>query len=103
MAPQSVLLICVLWAGVSLAAEGYPSDVAQYIERRELCEHFRGEPWPEGGSVEEKERRAFITSQFERYCKDSDQAIEKLKKKYTNNQAVMNRLEKYEKNIEGKQ
>ena len=102
MAPQTVLLIGVLFAEASLAAEAYPLDVAQFIERRELCEHFRQEPWPEGESVEEMKRREFIASQFERYCKGSDQAIRDLKKKYANNRAVTNRLEKYEINIEVK-
>ncbi|MFC5699364.1 hypothetical protein ACFPU0_27995 [Pseudomonas sp. GCM10022186] len=103
MVPQTVLLIGVLLAEASLAADAYPPDVAQFIERRELCEHFRQEPWPEGRSVEEKERRAFIASQLERYCKGSDQAIGELKKKYVNNRRVTDRLKRYEINIEWQQ
>lgn len=75
MKPQSLLLLGFLLAGVSLAEAGYPLDVADYIERREVCEHFRQEPWPEGSSVEEKGRREFIAGQFERYCKGTDRTI----------------------------
>lgn len=51
----------------------------------------------------EKERRGFIAAQFERYCKGSDQAIRELKRKYKDNRTVMDKLEKYETDIEGKQ
>ncbi len=103
MSLQLALLIGVLWAGASLAEEGYPADVAQYIERRELCVHFQQEPWPEGASVGEEERRAFIASQLERNCKGSDEAGRALKNKYRNNQAVMDALGAYAESPEGLQ
>ncbi|MGH8354225.1 MAG: hypothetical protein ACRERY_11970 [Pseudomonas sp.] len=91
-----------LFAASLFAAENLPHEVADFIERREVCEHFRQEPWPEGASVEDTERRAFIAGQFERFCRGSDNAIQELKKKYENDRAVMERLGQYEPNIEGK-
>lgn len=97
------MAISILLAGAALATEIYPQDVSGYIERREVCEHFRGEPWPEGASNEERERRDFLAAQLNRYCKGSDQAIRELKAKYGDNRVVMDRLERYEAEIEGKQ
>lgn len=91
----------ILLAGSLLAAESYPQEIVGYIERREICEHFRQEPWPEGISPEEKERKEFLSGQLDRYCKGTDQALRELKIKYKNNQSVMNRLEQYEASIEG--
>lgn len=103
MTKQLSMAIGLLLAGFALASEIYPRDVSEYIERREVCEHFRAEPWPEGGSSEERERRDFIAAQLLHYCKGSDQAIRELKAKYRDNRVVMDRLETYEADIEGKQ
>lgn len=90
-------------ASLLLAAEGDPLDVKEYVERREICEHLRQEPWPEGTSLEEKERREFLAAQLVRQCQGSDKDLLELKKKYKNNQSVMKRLERYEAIIEGQQ
>lgn len=103
MTKQLSVVLSLLLAGASLATELYPQEVSEYIERREACDHFRGEPWPEGASNEERERRDFIAAQLKRYCKGSDQAIRALKAKYKNNRVVIDRLEKYEADTEGKQ
>lgn len=75
-----------------LAAEVAPSEVSRYIGRRELCEHFRSEPWPAGATVSDKERREFLARQFERYCKSSDTDLRELKRKYKDDRAVIERL-----------
>ncbi|NMF95995.1 hypothetical protein GPA27_01105 [Aromatoleum toluolicum] len=87
----------------ALASEIFPTEVSEYIGRRDACEHFRAEPWPEGASSEELERRDFIAAQLLHYCKGSDQALRDLKAKYRGNRVVMDRLERYEADIEGKQ
>lgn len=102
MTYQWLAVLGVLLAGASLADEAYPMEVSDYIAKREMCEHFRQEPWPEGSSVEEIERREFIAAQSERYCVGTDQAIRELKRKYKDNRSVIERLEKYESDIEGK-
>lgn len=101
MTRQSSIVFGLALMESLFAAEGYPQEIMAYIERRAICEHFRQEPWPEGVSLEERERREFLTGQLDRYCKGSDQVLRELKRKYKDNQPVMNRLEKFEATIEG--
>lgn len=101
MTTPSPAALALLFATSPLAAESHPPEVAEYIAQREICEHFREEPWPEGSSVEDKERREFIAARYKRYCTGSDQTARELKGKYKNNRTVMDRLEKYEADIEG--
>lgn len=103
MTKQIFVAISVLLSGAALATGIYPQDVSEYIERRELCDHFRAEPWPEGETSEERERRDFVAAQLRHYCKGSDQALRELKAKYRDKRVVMDRLERYEGDIEGKQ
>lgn len=92
--------ISLLLTGAAFATGGYPQDVSGYIERREVCDHFRAEPWPEGETSDERERRDFISAQLRHHCKGSDQALRYLKAKYRDNPAVLKRLEEYEADIE---
>jgi hypothetical protein len=96
------LTVCLLLAGTAWAGVAYSPEISEYIERREACEHFRQEPWPEGQTVQDKERREFLVSQLQRYCAGTDQAIQELKQKYGNDPAVIDRLDKYEFPIEGR-
>ena len=65
-------------ASSASAADGaLPRDVAQFIERRDLCEHSRGE------SLEgDTQRRAFVARRLRQYCVGSDAALARLRKKY---------------------
>lgn len=103
MTKQFYVAISVLLAGAALASDIYPQEVSEYIGRRDACEHFRAEPWPEGASSEEQERRDLIAARLHQYCKGSDQALRELRAKYRDNRAVVERLERYEAYIEGKQ
>ncbi|AKU13309.1 hypothetical protein AzCIB_3416 [Azoarcus sp. CIB] len=103
MTKQLFVAISVLLSGAALATEIYPQEVSEYIERREVCEHFRAEPWPEGDSSEERERRDFIAAQLHQHCMGSDKALRELIAKYRDSRVVMDRLERYEADIEGKQ
>ncbi len=60
MIMRNILARFFLLATPILAVAELPKEVAEFVERRELCEHFRQEPWPEGTSTEEHERRDFI-------------------------------------------
>ena len=42
------------------AASELPKDVQSFIDKREGCDHFRGEPWDPGDESVIKERREFI-------------------------------------------
>lgn len=103
MIRQLFVAISLLSARAALATEIYPQDVSEYIARRDVCEHFRAEPWPEGETREERERRDFVAAQLRHYCKGSDLALRELKAKYRDKRVVMDGLERYEGDIEGKQ
>lgn len=76
-------------------AAGIPEDVALFRERRDLCDHFRGEePYDE-------ERRAFLEANLARYCTGTDAELAALKSRYRDDEAVMELLSGYEENIEG--
>ena len=71
-----------------------PTDVAKFKERRDLCDHFRGEePYDE-------ERRTFLMENLEKYCTGTDNELALLKAKYKNYQDVMRVLGEYEERIE---
>jgi hypothetical protein len=93
--------------GFALAASAHagsdplPPEVATFIQDRDVCDHFRGEPH-EGNSPEQIERREFIFESLEIFCPGTDRRLAALKKRYKNNSAVMKRLNGYEERIEGK-
>jgi hypothetical protein len=77
------------------ASAEFPSDVANFKERRDICDHFRGEePYNE-------ERRKFLEENLKKYCTGSDKELASLKTKYRNNEAVLKALAGYEERIEG--
>ena len=92
--------LALVWLLPVLAQQPMPDDVTAFIEQRTLCDHFREEPWPEGGSTEEAERRAVISQQIKRYCAGSDESLRSLKERYRDDRVVMQQLEKFETTIE---
>jgi hypothetical protein len=93
------LLISLLALGIytdTFAVTTFPSDVQQFISRRENCDHFRGEePYDE-------ERRQFLEKSMNELCRGSDKQLARLKEKYRANRLLMDKLNEYEKNIEAK-
>ena len=76
-----------------------PSEVRAFIEERNLCDHFRGEP-SEGDSPEEVERRQFLIDSLDIYCAGTDRRLAALKRRYKANPAVMRRLNEFEEHLE---
>lgn len=77
-----------------------PVEVAAFITDREVCDHFREEPY-EGNSKEHIERREFIFQSLEIFCSGTDRRLAALKKRYKNDSNVLQLLNKYEEKIEG--
>lgn len=75
---RNILALFFMLAATELAAAELPKDVVDINERHELCEHFQQEPWPEGTSTEEHERRDFIVNQIKQFCTDSGEVVQKL-------------------------
>ena len=93
--------------GLALAMSAHASDdplppeVAAFIQDRDACDHFRGEPH-EGSSPGQIERRELIFGSLEIYCPGTDRRLAALKKRYQHDAEVMRRLNSYEEKIEGK-
>lgn len=77
-----------------------PPDVKAFVERRDGCDHFRGEPWDNGDDPIIKERREFIFKKIKELCTGSDNQLKELRDKYRNDTVVFNLLGKYESKIE---
>ncbi|WP_434778668.1 hypothetical protein [Neisseria sp. Ec49-e6-T10] len=80
----------------SYAQEHYPKDVSQFIDKRDTCDHLRGEV---AGEAEIDGQRN-IYQVIELACTGTDKQLIKLKKKYQRNAVVMSALNQYEVCIE---
>lgn len=83
-------------AAQEFASYQLPDDVRSFVERREMCDYFRGEvPDPDdAGRMEE------VEMEISRYCFSTDQDLASLKTKYANRDDVMAKLDGYEERIE---
>ncbi len=79
---------------VAPATSSLPADVMRFKERRDLCDHFRGEePYS-------AERKRFLEENLNKYCTGTDEELASLKAKYQSSQPVLNLLAGYETKIE---
>lgn len=92
------LFIAVLFVVhiADVKAGDMPAEVSDFVERRELCDHFRGEM-----TGDESERGKAVNRELEHYCKGSDGKLIYLRNKYKDRQEVLQALSKYEDCIEG--
>ena len=95
---RQVIALLLLGIGISNAATNLPIEVQSYIETREACEHFRGEPWEK--TDEYKNRKEFIFAKVKEYCSGTDKQLAKLRHKYRKLEFVMNSLRKYRTKID---
>ncbi len=72
----------------------WPADVAEFMEQRSVCDHFRGE------EAYDEERRKFLERNIIEWCTGMDNELAYLKEKYQGNSAVIERLLLYEEDIE---
>jgi hypothetical protein len=92
----AIVMVCIGSSAGLAAEERLPSDVARYVEQREGCEHFRGEiPDPP-----DKQRRREVEREIRKLCTGTDKKLAQLKRKYARNQAVIQRLNEFEEQIE---
>ncbi|NNG25717.1 hypothetical protein [Telluria aromaticivorans] len=91
-----VVALCFGLAPAVAAEARLPADVANYVEQREGCDHFRGEiPDPP-----DQQRMKEFEREIRKLCTGTDKKLVKLKRKYAKNQAVMKRLNEFEEGIE---
>ena len=77
-----------------------PADVRAFVEDRDGCDHFRGEPWPEGDDEGSRARRQQILQAMRSLCAGTDRQLEALLARYREDAAVMHVLSGFERNIE---
>ena len=96
-------LPCLLFAALTLlvcrplpaaVAKEHPIALRAFLERREECDHWRGEASPD------KARQRDIDRAVCRTCAGTDAQLARLKKKYRANDAVMDVLDELEDRIE---
>jgi hypothetical protein len=89
----SLSLLAQSWA-LAEPQQALPPDVARFVERRDLCDHFRGEePY-------DAERREFLEKRMRQHCTGTDAQLAALKKKYKNRPRIVTKLNEYEAIIE---
>ena len=96
MRTLGAVVIALILSGIADAAEtvGLPAEVAAFLERRESCDHWRGE------RGYDKERQADIDWAMCQACPGTDAQLARLKKKYAADKAVMQKLSEIEPKIE---
>jgi hypothetical protein len=99
MRAAALLMLCMSAPLAALAKDELPPEVSRFIDERDSCEHFLGEPY-EGDTPEMIERREFIYESVEIFCAGTDRRLAALRKRYKNNPAVINLLKRYEDKIE---
>ena len=75
-------------------ATALPNEVTNFVQRRDSCDHFRGE------EAYDAERGAFLRKSLKETCTGSDRKLKSLREKYRRNPAVAKKLKDYENNIE---
>ena len=86
----TLVLLC------ACAAEPATSDLATFLQRRETCDHLRGEvPDPP-----DDERMRQIVLEQAAYCTGTDAQLAALKKRYRDDPLVTRRLAAFEPQIE---
>ncbi len=78
----------------------YPHEIRAFIDRRDGCDHFRGEPWPEGDSPAERERRQELKAAMKAACSGTDVELARLRGKYRDDADVAAALMAFEDDIE---
>ena len=96
--------ICLLWVpliglaacAISPAPKNSTDELATFVEQRDTCDHFRGEP----SDTVSEERLKEIADGIRRFCTGTDGRLAELKRRYANNALVLKRLDEYEEFIE---
>jgi len=83
--------LALLFAAVPALCQDYlPRDVQRYVDRREGCDHMRGEI----------DRMNAVSRELRRLCGRMDKELVQLKKKYAANSTIMQILNQFEASIE---
>lgn len=78
----------------------FPHEVRAFLERREGCDHFRGEPVPDAADDRGGERRRQIETALRELCTGTDAERARLRTRYEDDAAIRAALDVLESDIE---
>ena len=91
-----VLFIVALTVAACVSPSNDKEDVERFVQRRMLCDHFRGEiPDPA-----DKARMEEVIKKANEACAGIDAQLKRLKSKYARDAEVMTKLRQYEDEVE---
>lgn len=92
----ALLLVQTACATGTVPGASLPRDVSEFVERRDLCDHFRGEiPEPE-----DHWRMEEVVSSITLHCSGTDEELARLRSKYIDDPDVRDVLGGYEATVE---
>jgi len=92
-----IFVIALILALTSCAAQQDTKDVDNFVIRRELCDHLRGELPDPGG---DPARTNKVLAGLKENCTGTDAELKALKMRYASNPSVMKILNAFEERIE---
>jgi hypothetical protein len=88
----------------------YPADIRDFIDVRDSCDHWRGEPWATDEEIHNESdplnreiaiaRRKEIFDAIKESCTGTDKRLAALKAAYAGNPKILQLLDEYETDIE---
>ena len=78
----------------------YPTDIRDFIDSRDACDHWRGEPWPEHADDPQEVRKEQILEAIKQSCTGTDKRLAALKAAYASDPKILQLLDEYEPGIE---
>ena len=88
----------------------YPADIRDFIDVRDSCDHWRGEPWATDEEIRNDDdpadrqaqvaRRKEIFDAIKESCTGTDKRLAALKAAYAGNPKILQLLDEYETDIE---
>ncbi len=93
-----IMFNSLIFAGIVAIAgsESIPREVRHFIEKREVCDHFRGEV----ADTNDKKRQKEIQSNIKKLCAGTDRQLNTLLKKYKGKAYIIERLSEFEPDID---
>jgi hypothetical protein len=85
-----LMLLALLMPVFPSWADPLPRDVQRFVDRREGCDHMRGEI----------DRMDAVSREIRKLCGGTDKELVQLKRKYAGNSTIMQILNQFETGIE---
>jgi len=90
-------VLTVLLFALTQAAYGqvqFPSDISEFVQQRDLCDHLRGEIPDQG------DEQSQVIDNINQQCRGTDAELQRLKLKYADSTTFGHMLNQYETDIE---